>query len=82
MVDSVGASAQNQILQTLSRVDRKETSAEDALPSVQRDDTVSISREAQDIAEAQGAVVQISTELEQNSSLSLSADATRLADLA
>lgn len=82
MADSVGPSAQNQILQTLNRVDRKETSAQAALSPVSSDDTVSISQEAQDLSQAQSAAIQISSDLGADATLGLSGDASRLADLA
>ncbi len=80
MVSVSGPSSQNQILQTLSRVDRKEASAQEVVSPQQGDDTVSISQEAQEISRAQNAASQISAELQQNESLSLLPDDLGLND--
>lgn len=81
MVSVSGPSSQNQILQTLSRVDRKEASAQEVVSPQQGDDTVSISQEAQEISRAQSAASDISAELQQNDSLSLLPDDLGLNDL-
>lgn len=80
MVSVSGPSSQNQILQTLNRVDRKEASAQEVVSPQQGDDTVSISQEAQEISRAQNAASQISAELQQNESLSLLPDDLGLND--
>ncbi len=81
MVSVSGPSSQNQILQTLNRVDRKEASAQEVVSPQQGDDTVSISQEAQEISGAQNAASQISAELQQNEGLSLLPDDLGLNDL-
>lgn len=78
MIDVIGPSAQNQVLQALNRVDRREEDAASVVVSERGGDSVSISSEAQNIFVAQESSAQIRSNLQNDTELTLSADPERL----